>query len=410
MPGGDTTLKPSLWRRYASMPRNVLALSAVSLLNDVSSEIIYPLLPAFLVLTLGASPFAIGLIEGFAESAASILKLFSGYVSDRFGTRKLPVVLGYALAAVTRPFLGFAGSWDRILAIRVVDRLGKGLRGAPRDALIADSIPAKDRGLAFGFNRAADHTGAVLGPLIGFILVLLIAVDTQNPTATEYQWVFLFASIPVVAGLLVVVFYVKDKKHKVELEHVKLSLSGFDSNFKRYLVIIAVFTLSNSTDAFLLLRAKDAGISAAMLPLLWGLLHVVKVVTSLIGGNLSDRFGRKSLIVSGWVVYALVYAGFAFVDSAWQCWVLFLIYGVYFGFTEGVEKAFVADMVPDKLRGTAYGLYNLAFGITVFPASLLFGLAWTTYGPTFAFLASASISVIAMLLMTTVRSVRREIS
>ena len=399
--------KVSVWRRYRSLPRNVLALSFVSLLNDTSSEIIYPVLPAFLALSLGASPFAIGLIEGFAESIASILKLFSGYLSDRFGTRKLPVFLGYSLAAVTRPFLAFVTTWPQVLVVRMTDRVGKGIRGAPRDALIAESVPKSERGFAFGFNRAADHLGAVFGPVASFILLSIFAANTQNPTIREYQQVFLFASVPVVLGLLVVVFFVKDdeKTHidAVEQAPPNFSLTGFDGNFKRFLVVIAIFTLSNSTDAFLLLRAAQAGISPVILPLLWMTLHVSKVVSSLIGGDLSDRIGRKKLIVAGWLIYALVYVGFAFVDSAWQIWTLFIIYGSYFGLTEGVEKAFVADMVPEDKHGTAYGLYNLAFGITVFPASLLFGLVWNQFGAATAFLASGCVSLLAIILLTTVK-------
>ena len=394
------------WRRYTRLPRNVLALSFVALLNDTSSEIIYPLLPAFLALSLGASPFAIGLIEGFAESVASLLKLFSGYLSDRFGKRKLPVLLGYSLAAITRPFLGFVTSWPQVLVVRMTDRVGKGIRGAPRDALIADSVAVNERGFAFGFNRAADHLGAVFGPIAGFVLLYIFAADSQNPTLGEYQDVFLFASVPVVLGLLVIIFFVKERSIPAATMAgpPNLSLAGFDGNFKRFLVVIALFTLSNSTDAFLLLRAADAGVSPVMLPLLWMTLHVSKVISSLIGGDLSDKLGRKVVIGAGWLIYAAVYLGFAFVDSAWQAWVLFIIYGAYFGLTEGVEKAFVADMVPDNKRGTAYGLYNLAFGITVFPASLLFGLIWNQYGASAAFLASASISVAAIMLFTSVKA------
>lgn len=396
---------PGFWKRYTSLPRNVLALSFVSLLNDTSSEIIYPLLPAFLALSLGASPFAIGLIEGFAESVASLLKLVSGYLSDRLNKRKLPVLAGYSLAAITRPFLAFATSWPQVLIVRVTDRVGKGIRGAPRDALIAESVPVSERGFAFGFNRAADHLGAVFGPVAAFILLYIFAADSQNPTLGEYQSVFLFASVPVVLGLLVIVFFVKEKAipRAVDAEPPNLSLRGFDNNFKRFLFVIALFTLSNSTDAFLLLRAGQAGISPVVLPLLWMTLHLSKVVSSLIGGHLSDKIGRKTVIITGWVIYALVYAGFAFVNEAWQTWALFIIYGAYFGLTEGVEKAFVADMVPENKRGTAYGLYNLAFGITVFPASLLFGLIWTQFGASTAFLASACVSVAAILLLFSVR-------
>lgn len=396
------------WRRYVNLPRNVLALSLVSLLNDTSSEIIYPLLPAFLALSLGASPFAIGLIEGFAESVASLLKLFSGYLSDRFGTRKLPVFLGYSLAAIVRPFLAFVTTWPQVLVVRMTDRVGKGIRGAPRDALIAESVPKSERGFAFGFNRAADHLGAVFGPIAAFVLLMIFAVDTSNPTVREYQQVFLFASVPVVIGLVVIGFFVREDGKKpvsaMPITPPTLSLKGFDGNFKRFLVVIAVFTLSNSTDAFLLLRATQAGISPAVLPLLWMTLHFSKVVFSLIGGNLSDKFGRKQVIMTGWLIYAVVYGLFAFVDSPWQCWVLFVIYGAYFGLTEGVEKAFVADMVPENKRGTAYGLYNLAFGITVFPASLIFGLLWNEFGMAVAFLTSACVSIAAIALLMTIRT------
>ena len=394
-------------KRYRGLPRNVLALSLVSLLNDTSSEIIYPLLPAFLALTLGASPFAIGLIEGFAESVASLLKLFSGYLSDKFNNRKVPVMIGYALAAVTRPFLAFASSWPEVLFVRVTDRVGKGIRGTPRDALIAASVPASERGFAFGFNRAADHLGAVLGPIAAFALMSIFALNSEMPTAAEYQRVFLFASVPVIIGLAVIFFFVKeDKKPEIHLrrEPIKFSLKVFDGNFKRFLAVIAVFTLSNSTDAFLLLRAEQTGIHPAILPLLWMVLHLSKVGSSLIGGSLSDRIGRKKMIVAGWVVYAFVYCGFAFADAPWQSWVLFIIYGTYFGLTEGVEKALVADLVPDEHRGTAYGLYSLAFSITVFPASLLFGLIWTQFGSKPAFIISSAISIAAALFMLTVNS------
>ena len=395
------------FRRYKNLSGNVLALSLVSLLNDTSSEIIYPLLPAFLALTLGASPFAIGLIEGFAESVAAFLKLFSGYFSDKFEKRKFPVFLGYALASLTRPILAFAGSWQQVLAVRVTDRVGKGIRGAPRDAIIAGSVPEEKRGLAFGFNRAADHLGAVFGPIIAFVLLSYFASDPNTPTAQDYRQVFLYASIPVVLGLFVIVFFVHEKPKEATdslAPKIKLSLKEFDGNFKRFLVVIALFTLSNSTDAFLLLRAEQTGIAVAVLPLLWMFLHFSKVIFSLIGGDLSDKFGRKTLIFTGWIVYALVYAGFAFVNAAWQTWALFLIYGIYFGLTEGVEKALVADLVPPEKRGTAFGFYNLAFSITVFPASLLFGAIWTEFGASAAFLISACISLFAAVMLLTIQT------
>lgn len=393
------------WKRYRKLPRNVFALSLVSLLNDTSSEIIYPLLPTFLFLALGASPFAIGAIEGLAESASSLLKLFSGYISDRFQKRKLPVFIGYSLATITRPLLAFVTTWQQVLFVRAADRIGKGIRGAPRDALLAAEVAKEDRGLAFGFNRAADHFGAVLGPVFAFILLSFLAADRGSPTVSEYQNVFLFASIPVVLGLFVVTFFVKDTEVKPQDgPRIKLSLKEFDGNFKRFLMVIALFTLSNSSDAFLLLRAEQAGITPTTLPLLWMVLHISKVVSSVVGGDLSDRLGRKTLIVSGWVVYALVYLGFAFISDYWQAWALFVVYGFYFGLTEGAEKALVADLVEEKKRGTAFGLYNLAFGITVFPASLMLGAIWAGLGPMYAFAFSSFLSICAALLMLTVKT------
>lgn len=392
--------------RYRRLSRNVFALSVVSFLNDTSSEIIYPLLPTFLALTMGATPFVIGLIEGFAESVASLLKLFSGHLSDKFGNRKLPVFAGYSLASVLRPLLAFATTWQHVLIVRVGDRVGKGIRVAPRDALLAESVAEEDRGLAFGFNRAADHLGAVVGPMIAFILLYYLSYDHNSPTADEYRQVFLFAAIPVLIGLFVVIFFVKEEKapHDRTAVHTKFSLKGFDSNFKKFLVILVIFTLSNSTDAFLLLKAQTAGVSLTFLPLLWMALHLSKVISSLVFGDLSDRLGRRKIIFGGWLLYALVYLGFAFAADPVQILVLFLLYGVFFGMTEGVEKALVADLVPEDKTGTAYGLYNLAFGIAVFPASLVFGYIWYRFNAGTAFVVSACISTIAAFLILTVKN------
>jgi MFS family permease len=399
-----------LWGRYRLLPRNIFAISLVSLLNDASSEIIYPLLPVFLSLTLGASPAIVGLIEGAAESISSLLKLFAGHFSDRLGKRKAFVVFGYALSSFTRPLLGFAANWYQVFAIRVGDRVGKGIRSAPRDAMIADTVAVEQRGLAFGLHRAMDHTGAVVGPLLGYLLVLLFAANRNAPTAGDFNKIFLLASIPALAAVMVVTFFVRES-HKghatpdtatdIDAAPVRLSLRGFDSNFKRFLLLVAIFTLSNSSDAFLLLRAQSAGVSIAAIPLLWAGLHVSKVVSSLFGGDLSDRLGRRRLIISGWTLYAAVYAGFAFVSNPVSVWVLFLIYGIYFGLAEGAEKALVADLVRPEQRGTAYGLYNLAFGITVLPASVLMGTLWYWRGPRTAFLLSAILgaSAAALLLM-----------
>lgn len=410
--------KNGVVRRALKLPRNVLVISLVSFLNDASSEIIYPLLPLFLALTLNASPVAVGIIEGTAETVSSLLKLFSGYWSDRRGKRKIFVVLGYALASTARPILGFAVGWKQVLSLRVLDRVGKGIRSAPRDAMIADAAAPEERGLAFGFHRALDHAGAVVGPLLGLLFLQLVAANPNQPTASDYRTVFLLASIPAFAAVLVALLAIKERKPAPKTEAanvnfdelkdaeakpnpIRFTLRGFDKNFIRFLFIIALFTLSNSSDAFLLLRAQEAGIAVTMIPLLWAALHVCKVGSSIIGGDLSDRFGRKRLIALGWLVYAIVYAGFAYATEAWQMWTLFLVYGIYFGLTEGTEKALIADLVPPDKRGTAYGLYNLAFSFTVLPASLLLGALWKWYGAPVAFLTSAVISIAAMILLVT---------
>ena len=395
-----------MWQRYRGLPRNVFAIGLVSLLNDASSEIIYPLLPIFLANSLGASARAIGTIEGLAESVASLLKLFAGYLSDRLAKRKSLVVAGYSVASIARPLLAFAQTWTQVLAIRLTDRVGKGIRTAPRDAMIADTVRVEQRGIAFGFHRAMDHAGAVIGPLIGYLLVILFVANAKSPTTREFSRIFLVASVPALIAVLVAMFFMRESPVKSSSENQvkKLSLRGFDSNFKRFLLVLALFTLSNSSDSFLILRAMDAGVSAAIVPLLWAAHHATKVLSSLLGGDLSDRLGRKRLIVSGWILYAAVYAGFAYATNQASLWVLFLVYGIYFGLAEGAEKALVADLVRPEQRGTAYGLYNLAFGITVFPASFLMGTIWDWKGPTVAFLLSAFMgATAAMLLLIFVR-------
>jgi len=395
-----------LWRRYRGLPRNVFAIGLVSLLNDASSEIIYPLLPIFLASSLGASARAIGTIEGLAESISSLLKLFAGYLSDRLEKRKFLVVAGYSVASIARPLLAFAQTWTQVLAIRLTDRIGKGIRTAPRDAMIADTVRVEQRGLAFGFHRAMDHAGAVIGPLIGYLLVIFFVANARSPTTREFSKIFLAASVPALIAVLVAVFLMRESPqqegHGSEIK--KLSLRGFDSNFKRFLLVLALFTLSNSSDSFLILRAMDSGVSVAVIPLLWAAHHGMKVLSSLFGGDLSDRLGRKRLIVAGWILYAAVYAGFAFATHQASLWILFLVYGIYFGLAEGAEKALVADLVRPEQRGTAYGLYNLAFGITVFPASFLMGMIWDWKGPAVAFLISAFMgATAAMLLLIFVR-------
>jgi len=359
----------------------------VSFLTDVASDMTYPLLPLFLATTLGASATAVGAIEGAAESTAALLRLVSGWLSDRVSRRKPLVAAGYSIASVIRPLIGLARSASQVLAIRVTDRIGKGIRGAPRDALIADSVEPAIRGRAFGFQRSADHAGAVVGPLLAFALL--------HWGGMELRHVFLWTAVPGALAVIAVLFGVREVPRERK-EAAKLDLRvPLGRRFWAFLGVLLLFTLGNSTDAFLLLRARDLGIDAALVPILWALLHVVKSLSSTPAGALSDRIGRKPLLVSGWVLYAAVYFALARADAAWHAWTLFAIYGIYFGLTEGVEKALVADLVPADRRGTAFGWYNLAIGVGALPASLLFGEIWDHAGAPMAFGFGAAMALAA---------------
>jgi MFS family permease len=371
--------------------RNVMALAAVSFLTDVSSEMIYPLLPVFLTTVLGANASFIGAIEGAAETTAALLKLASGWWSDRVRKRKPLVLAGYAIASAMRPLVALATSASQVLVIRVADRVGKGIRNAPRDALIAESVDPSIRGRAFGFHRAADHAGGVLGPLIAFAVL--------SWQIAELRTVFWLAAIPGVLSVLVVAIWVRDVSPGVRLPGTPPPDLGqpLGTRFWRVLAVIFVFTLGNSTDAFLLLRASQLGVPVALAPILWAALHVVKSAASTPGGALSDRIGRRPTLIMGWALYAAVYVGFAVADSAWHAWALFAVYGVYFGLTEGSERALVADLVPLERRGTAFGWYNLAIGLGALPASLMFGVIWDRAGPAIAFIMGASLALVAAL-------------
>ena len=379
------------FRQLTSLPRTVIALGFVSLFNDASGEIIYPLLPLFLTDTLGASKTFVGLVEGIAESVSSLLKLPAGWYSDRLTKRKGVVILGYSIASIIRPCLALATMASQVLALRFIDRLGKGLRSAPRDAMIADAAPIESRGMAFGFHRAMDHTGAIVGALIAAWLVSIYKSD--------YRQIFWVAAIPGLITLVILIFLVREEPRPIESisNNTKLlfDLSGFSTEFKQVMGVVFLFTLSNSSDAFLLLRARQSGISNAMIPLLWAALHVSKALSSIIGGGLADRFGKRRLILSGMILYALIYVCFALTTSTFLVWILFLIYGIYFGLCEGAEKALIADLVDPNLRGTAYGLYNFVIGVGALPASLLLGWLWQKFGASTALLVSAGISLAA---------------
>lgn len=393
------------------LPRTVVALSLVSHLTDVSSEMIYPLVPTFLATVLGASALSVGAIEGTAETVAAVLKYYSGAWSDRLRRRKPLVVAGYLIASVLRPLTGVAQGAGQVFAIRVGDRIGKGIRSAPRDAMLADSVAPAERGRAYGFHRSADHLGAVLGPLVAFVLLQWGGVSLRT--------VFLLAAVPAALAMVVLVVGVREegvvRRDGTAGEgrvrgggggEARLKAGGAPAplgrRFYAYLAVLLLFTLGNSTDAFLLLRARDLGVTAAMIPVLWAALHVVKSAASTPAGALSDRAGRRALIVAGWVTYAAVYLGFARASGHWAAWGLFLAYGVFYGLTEGVEKALVADLVPAAARGRAFGWYNLALGIGALPASLLFGAVWDAWGAPAAFTMGAALAAFSAVLLLVV--------
>ncbi len=377
---------------FLGLSKNVRNLGWVSFFNDVSSEMIYPLLPLFLTQVLGAGVLFVGLIEGMAESASSFLKLFSGWLSDRFQKRKGIILFGYSLASITRPITGLVTSSVHLLFLRFLDRVGKGVRTSPRDALLAQCCNGEERGRAFGFQRAMDHAGAMAGPLIAS---LLMAFLTKN-----LRVIFYLSAIPALLCLWILFRGVTDVtgNRTSTSPALKLHWNTWDRKFKYFLLIITLFTLGNSSDAFLLLRAKDLGIDIVSIPILWSVLHFSKTIFSIPGGSLSDRIGRRSVMTLAWTVYGLVYLGFAFASKAYHIWLLFFISGLFFGLSEGTERAWVADLVEESKRGTAYGVYHFFIGMATLPASLLMGLLWKTIGVQWAFSFGAVMALIAALL------------
>jgi len=374
-------------RSSRRLGRNVYALAAVSFFTDVSSEMIYPLLPVFLSTVLGANAGFIGAIEGAAESTAALLKLASGWWSDRVRRRKPLVVAGYVLASAMRPLIAIAQSATQVLVIRVSDRVGKGIRNSPRDALIADSVSPEVRGRAFGLRSAADNAGALLGPLIAFGVLATWHVSLRT--------VFWFAVIPGAIAVIIAIVGIREVPHHGAVVKETVLQGAMGGRFWVFLIIIFIFTLGNSTDAFLLLRARQLGVPVALAPILWALLNGVKSVLNIPGGVLSDRIGRRPILIAGWLAYAVVYFLFARATHAWEAWALFAGYGLYFGLTEGTQLALVADVAPPQRRGAAYGWYYLAIGIGALPASLAFGAIWDRFGSPVAFMTGAGLALIA---------------
>jgi MFS family permease len=383
----------------APLSRNVKALGVVSLLGDVASEMIYPLMPVFLTVTLGASATVLGAIEGLADSTSSLLKLASGWWADRVPKKKPIVIFGYALSAIARPLVGIAAVSWQVLAVRITDRTGKGIRTSPRDALLADSAAPEQRGRAYGLHRALDNVGAVLGPLVAWLLY-----EAMHRPIRE---VFLWSVVPGFLSIVVLWVFVKEDgpgstanvpRSAAAVDQPKLGPAGeLSAPFWKYIAVMFVFTLGASSDAFLLIRAQQLGVPAPMIPIIYAMFNLVKALSSTPGGTLSDRLGRRPLIVSGWALYAVVYFGFAIAWSEWHAWILFAIYGLMFGLTEGATKALVVDLVPASRRGTAFGWFNFAIGIAALPASLLFGVVSDRVSPPAAFMMGAAFAAVATL-------------
>jgi MFS family permease len=374
--------------------RIVRALGWVSFLTDVASDMVYPLLPGFLTRTLKAGPAALGIIEGVAEATSAAAKVVSGRLSDRSKRRKPLVVFGYALAAAARPLVAAAQSWAAVLAIRFADRIGKGVRSSPRDALLADIVPPQRRGRAYGLQRAMDNAGAVVGPLLAALLLKFVVSDVRT--------VFLLSVIPGGLALVVLALFVREPARSVsDAVHIKAppSREALPGRFWRFVAVFSLFALANSTDAFLLLRAGDAGVPAWQIPLLWAAFHAAKAAAGVPGGAMADRLGRIPTITAGWIVYAAAYAGFALANGPAAAWSLFLLYALFYALTEGPERALIADLVPERLRGRAFGAFHAAVGLAALPGSVIFGLLWKSFGHAAAFFTGAALALAAAVLL-----------
>ncbi len=388
-----------------NLPRNIWAVSLTSFFMDISSEMVINLIPLFLANVLGVKTAVIGLIEGLAESTASILKIVSGWLSDKLRARKWLAVVGYGLSALSKPFFFIANSWGAIAGVRWVDRIGKGIRDSPRDALVADSIDEKQRGLAFGFHRAADTAGAMLGLIIALLVIWMAQSAALKLGLKTFHLVVLISLLPAFLAVLSLMIGARDVPVKSQRAAPKFAFKALGSNFMSFMLIVSIFTLGNSSDAFLTLRAQGLGLNVVGI---MGMLITFNLVYSLVStpaGSLSDRIGRKRLIVGGWLVYAFVYFGFGLAQAGWQVWLLYAVYGLFYGMAFGTTNAMLADIVPAELRGTAYGTYNAIIGLLAFPASLIAGIlwqgvgSWSGLGPSAPFLFGASLSLLAAVLM-----------
>lgn len=387
------------------LPRNIWAVGFTSMFMDISSEMVLNILPLFLSNVLGVQTSIIGLIDGIAEATASVLKLFSGWLSDRLGGRKWLAVAGYGLSAIVKPLFYIANSWGLVAGVRWADRVGKGIRTAPRDALVADSVTPEVRGLAFGFHRAMDTAGALIGILIAALVVWLTQKSDLALAGSTFQIIVLASLIPALLAVLSLIVGARDVAVKEKRAAPKFSLRSLGKPFSIFLVIVSLFTLGNSADAFLVLRAQNLGVSVLGILIMLAVFNLIYTLVSTPAGSLSDRVGRRRLIIGGWLVYAVIYFGFALARASWQVWVLYAVYGVYYGLAYGSANALVADLVPENLRGTAYGTYNAVIGLLAFPSSFIAGIlwqgigGWSGFGPSAPFFFGGSLALIAALLM-----------
>lgn len=376
------------------LSRTVRLLGLVSLCTDLSSEMVYPLTPTFLTRVLGAPAWTVGIVEGVAESTASLLKFYSGWLSDRVGQRKPFAVAGYGLGAIAKPLIALSGVWVQVLGARFLDRVGKGLRAAPRDALIAENCSARQRGRAFGFHRSMDTVGALFGPLLGFWFL------QQFPG--QVRWLYAIAFVPAFLGVIILTLLVREPKTEANAlrSSPQFTVRGLSSAYRRYLLIVGLFALGNSSDAFLLLRSQDLGVATEQMLLLYAVFNVMEAFFGMAAGNLSDRVGRRPLLVAGYLVFALVYLGFATARSSAVIWILFALYGLYSTLTQGVQKAFVTDLVHPERRGAEIGTFHMLIGFAALPASLIAGWLYTNISVAAPFYLGAIAATISALLLT----------
>jgi MFS family permease len=382
---------------------NVFFLGLVSLLTDVSSEMIFTLVPLFVVDVLSGSALDVGIIGGLSESFDAIFRIFSGRISDRFRKRKLLAIIGYGLSTAVKPFMLLASAWGGVLGVRFGDRIGKGIRSSPRDALIADSVSADKRGKSFGIHRAMDTAGAFIGLATAAIIIYALQGNGFQLASDTYRWMVIIGIMPAVLAVIILIGLVKETKASSSDTAKGASAAqiagkqAFSGQFKLFLLIMAVFTLGNSSDFFIVLRAQNLDVNVLNITLMLVLFNFTYVIVSAPAGIISDKLGRRRIIVIGWAIYALVYLGFALATSVWSMWVLFAAYGIYYGIVEGVAKAYVADLVPAERRGTAYGYYQASVGLMLLPASVIAGLLWDKVNPATPFYFGAGLAFLAML-------------